>query len=545
MAFTNSNVSIETRFQLNDTPSKTFKITDDVDYLGVYGIALADVKGSLSITDPNNTTYHNTIPPAFDIHMSVQTYIDTILLPLDSNGNVMKGTYTFVYTVTVIGAVDPGTYVKTFQYNYQYDQVTPDVDITVDLVCSELTSTDNTPYQAELTNQTLTHTIHPPSGLNTTTYPVKTGSTKVLTYTPITTKTWTGKISNICEFTYLNSPNTFYVDDTIIGDSEKEIIDDVNICNMQCILRAAVERYKDSLATEPSNADKFYLNNLAPAMTYANMFTMNIQCGNFEKAEGYYQDALDILDAEPDCACSDSETPTLITPSCIGGSGNGITYVVDACGTNSAMTVTSNTVGSTTTYTVCFDNTLFNKLTALEQVVITSTGATVTVTSALVGYTRTWNLEVAGTLGTVNETFSGILDMDFTNKSALPTTVWQTNWDTLTGTKLQKPTINNSQALFANYQVNPNCFYLDAYVAAAGGEYPKPQFQIAEVLLTGQTTIDCSDLRSLRVAITNLDEINDRIYFQLVDDNYGGTGVPGNILTEQIDNIKISVTINA
>ncbi len=128
MAFTDNDVSIETRFQLDNSP-KNFKITDTADYVGTYGIALADVEGVLKITDPNGSLVHQTVFPAVDIDLDVSTFIDTIALPLDANQEVLKGNYTITYTVQVSGAVDPGTYEKSFIYKYCYEDIDVDVEL--------------------------------------------------------------------------------------------------------------------------------------------------------------------------------------------------------------------------------------------------------------------------------------------------------------------------------------------------------------------------------------------------------------------------------
>jgi len=543
MAISDNLLSIETRFQLDNTP-KNFKIIDTFDYVG-QGIALVDVEGALKITSPTNSVIHNTVLPAVDIDLDVQDYIDTISLPTDINGDVLKGTYIIEYTVQVIGAVDPGTYVKKFNYNYCYEDIVADVDLTVDLICSNLTSTDNTSYPSNVTSTTLTHTIHPPSGLNPTTYPVQTVSTTVNVYNPITTKTWTGKISNVLELTYAAS-GTFsehFVDVTITGNSEKNIKDDINICSLQCNMRALTNRYFSSLENNPINAVQIYNNEVAPALLAAFEYTSSIECGNFELAETYYQKVLEFTGSQPDCACDESSEPTLILATCSGG-GSGLTYVVDACNTNNAITVSSNTIGNETTYTVCFDDAIWTKINALTQVVVTSTDASVTITPTLVGYTMTYDLSVALSPATSPvHIFSGILDIDLSNKSAIPSLSWRASWSSVWGNKLQEPTLNNTQAIFADYQLSPNCFYLDGYVDQSGGEYPKPQLQIVEVVDSVGFGNGCDDLRNFQVIVNKIDTGNNRIYFKIM--NQDGYPISGAELTELYNTIAISVIINA
>ena len=536
-----NKISLETRFQLNNTP-ENFKITDNTDYSSE-GISTSDVIGALVIKSPLGLVIHSTVLPLFDIDLDVQDFIDTIQLPKDSNGNVLKGNYNIEYTIRVSGAVQPGDYVKTFIYDYCYEPIIPNVDLTVDLICSKLTSTDNTPYPTELTSTNLTHTIHPPSGLNPTEYPVQTVTTPVNEYSPITTKTWTGKIVNILELTYSDG---LIVDVTITGNTEKDIKDDINLCSLQCNMRALVSRYEKALENNPIDAVRLYNDQVAPALINAFMYTSNIECGNFGKAEEYYNSVLKFTGSNPDCQCDDSEVPTLIIPTCSGG-GSSLTYVVDACNTNSAITVTSNTVGSETTYTVCFDDAIWNKINALTETVITSNDSSVIITPSLNGYTMTYDLSVSPSVLPTTNQFAGIIELYMLTDNALPTSlVFKAGWSSVDGIKLQEPNIVNVNNTAPTW-VFQNSFYLENYIASAGGEKPKPQLQIVErsttISFDGPPTPPQSFSYPTEIAITKIDTINDRIYFSIVNE----TGLPytGTALSELYDLIAISVYINA
>ncbi len=545
-----NKINLETRFQLNTTPNEIIRIKDTTDYASE-SIALADVVGALKITSPLGTVFHNTVLPAFDIDLDVQDYIDTIALPTDSNGDPLKGVYVVEYTIRVAGAVQPGDYSKTFNYNYCYEEIVPDVDVTVDLICSKLTSKDNTSYPVELTNSTLTHEIHPPAGLPVATWPVQVVSTVTNVYTPITTKTWTGTISNILELTFPATGiySEHIIDVTITGNTEKNIKDDINICNLQCNMRALTSRYSSALSSNPIDAKRIADDQLTPALINAFMYTSNIECGNFEKAEFYYNEVLKFTGSSPDCSCDESEVPTLILASCSGG-GSSNTYVVDVCNTNSALTVTSNTIGDETTYTICFDDVIWTKINALTETDITSVDSSVTIVPSLNGYTKTYDLSVAPAPVSASpvHVFSGILDIDLTNKSIPPVLSWRAGWSSVWGNKLQEPAINNSNPIFADWNAQANCFYLDGYIDQAGGEFPKPQFQIIEVLGTNQVNseiVPCRDVRDLGLDIMEIDTANDRIYFHVFDETYSNTAVAGQILQEIRDKISISVIINA
>ncbi len=530
--------NLETRFQLNTSPNQIIRIKDTTDYASE-SISLSDVVGSLKITSPLGSVIHNTILPSFDIDLDVQDYIDTILLPSDSNGDALKGVYTVEYSVKIDGSVQAGTYVSTFSYDFCYKQIVPSVGISVNLIDSTFTSTDTTSYPVELTSNTLTHTIYPPSSLDPVLFPSQVTSTTVNTYSGITTNTWTGKISNVLELTYPATGmfNEYVIDVTITGSEEKNIKDDINICNLQCNMRALTSRYASALASNPMDAVRIQNDQVTPALLNSFMYTSNIKCGNFEKAEFYYQEVLKYTGSNPDCACDSSETPTLITASGFSG-GNSNTYIVDVCSTNNALSVTSNTVGNETTYTVCFNDTVWTKINSLSETVITSADSSVVVTPTINGHTITWDLSVSSETSPSLDihSFSGIIDIDMLPYTNPPSPIWRAGWSTVVGNKLQEPTIVNVNNTPSAWGSRGNEFYLEGYIDEAGGEFPKPQLQIVD---------DLSNRRNdLAIIVTKIDTSANRIYFSFV---YGGLGTPisGVALGETWQSLSISVIINA
>ena len=134
--------------------------------------------------------------------------------------------------------------------------------------------------------------------------------------------------------------------------------------------------------------------------------------------------------------------------------------------------------------------------------------------------------------------------MDLTNKTIPPVLTFRASWSSVWGNKLQEPTIINENPLIGDWNTNPNLFYLDGYVDQSGGEFPKPLLQVVEVLKTRELAIDRNDYKNLSIELVEIDTVSDRIYFQIVDSNYG-TNVGGAVLSEQQDRISISVHINA
>jgi len=545
MAITDK-INLQTRFQLNATPNEKFRIQDTTDYASE-GIALADVIGALVIYNPLGVPIHTTTLPSFDIDLDVQDYIDTIDLPTDSNGDVMKGAYRVVYTVRVSGGVQPGDYTKEFAYSYCYEEIIPNITIEVDQICSKLTSTDNTALPVQTTSNTLTHEIHPPVGLDPSDYPISSVPTTVNEYTPITTKTWTSKVTNVIELTFPSSSayDEHFIDVTIVGSEEKEIRDDINRCSLKCNMEAMTTSYFSKLGTNSMNAVKQFNEQVAPALLAAFNYESALVCGNFEEAEQHYNEVLKFTGSNKNCECG-TDDPMLITPTCVSGDGSGQTYVVDACGVNSALTVTGVTLGDTTTFTVCFDDSMWQKLQSLTETIITSTDGSVTIVPVLNGYNLTWDLSVsASPASSPVHSFSGIIEIAFDSTNAPPTIEWDNNYDTLVGNKLQKPTIVNENNVPSSWFKLQNCFYLSDYVDQSGGEFPIPQIQVVSVSPVDSDPNPCRDTRGVYANIMDVDESSNRIYFNLADRSIQLTHPTGAWLDARYRKIRLSVIINA
>jgi len=84
----------------------------------------------------------------------------TIDLPTDTDGNIIKGVYTFVYTVkeTLVST----EFVDTVTVDYQYVTPTPTINVAVNGFASTFISTDATNYAGAIV--TRTHAVTPPSG---------------------------------------------------------------------------------------------------------------------------------------------------------------------------------------------------------------------------------------------------------------------------------------------------------------------------------------------------------------------------------------------
>lgn len=374
-----NTISIETCFELNNDP-KNFKITDDSPF-GAEGIALADVVGMLKITGPDGSVvYENAGFSADDfsspdIDHDVQLFLDSVSLPLDVDGNVLVGTYTVEYKIEVVGGTQPGTYSLVKSYEYCYEA--PDISITAKTDCfsSILTGEDKTVYDIEgatLTSHTRTFTAYAPptSGLSDTV-----SANKVITVTPISTKTWTLEVVSDVRYDFTDG---LCVVDELKESIEHEVICDINLCDIFCCIDKLYNRYARELCVNSVRAEQIKDTQLDPVVMRAVLFRAAIECGQNDKATTYYNEILSISESEPGCSCSD-ETPTQVIPVCPPSGGSD---VVVAVGGNGAITLAVNVVGSTTTYTLELAQPLKDKLDALFNTTLTA-GANITITPTI------------------------------------------------------------------------------------------------------------------------------------------------------------------
>lgn len=346
-------------FELNNDP-KNFRLTDSTDYAG-QGIALTDVVGIFKILAPDGTVAYENSGFASDdfsspdIDADVSLIFSSALLPLDSENNVQLGNYTVQYKIEVIGAVQPGQYSKNTSVENCHEDPTVTIEQSVDCFNSKLTSTDTTVYGTEKvptpTSVVRTHTAYAPptSGL-----PDTVTSNKINVVTPIATKTWTLGISTDVQWDY---PDGLCIINTLTGNEEVEVVCEQSLCDLFCCIDKLYQRYLGLLGSNTPLAmeEKVKLEFVAMDMI---LFQQASECGDVDKAKTYYDHILAVTGCEPGCSCDDEDFSVVI-PVCVTGG----TAVVDACG-NGAIAVTANTVGDTTTYTVCFDQTLLDKLNA-------------------------------------------------------------------------------------------------------------------------------------------------------------------------------------
>ena len=534
MAFTGNNINLETRFQLDTTPNKLFRFNDLTDYAGVYGIALTDVVGIFKeIKDPTGATvYSNTNFGSPDIDHDSSTVFNTVNLPTDSDGKVIRGNYTITYAVRVTGATDPGDYEKTYTFNFQYQEPDLKIEHEIDFLCSKFKSTDATDYPATTSNKVLTHTLKPPVGSGK---PDQTVSTVDNLYSGLVTKTWVTDLSVDLE---VNQTDGLIVEDTITGTKETEVSDSLKFCEINCCIDSIMTEYQKLLQNNIVEADRYFRSTVSQAITYMFLYQNAIKCGQNDIANSYYDNLLEVTGCDPDCTCSDSDEPTLIEPLC--GPGTSGTFVVQACGANDAIEVTSQTVGSTTTYTVCLKQSLYTKLTNLRNASVNSPNSTINVTEVTLpdGSVR-YDIDVA-TASAQPNIMAQVIEFDYTgpNKPTL-NTIRTKKYGSLLQAGTYTDDYNGDSV--AVWEPKSNCFTISAYEATSPGKEAIVTADIVKYDYSGNPA--CDQIQNIMVEVIDEDTTAGTIKFRFVEP--GGFVYTNKSLSDIFNKIKVAFKFTA
>jgi hypothetical protein len=290
-----TSLNFTTCFNFKVDPKK-FNLTDTTNY-ALEGILLTDVRGLYKITDPTGTVVYENAGfatddfSAPDVDADVSLDFDTENLPLDSNGDVIKGNYTLDYKIDVAGATEPGIYAKQSVYSYSFDTPCLKLDLSFDCEDATVTSVDVTDYGSLLTSKTLTHTLTPPTGTPTLTPTVSALATVVAS--PISTKTWTAELDSDVVFTTSEGLILKYL---LEGTAEIVVDCGTSTCDLaQCLfeLKAIYDALKCKNSTKAAQA----LKDLQLATLTYELYRAALGCGNIEQAEVYRKEISVMQDA--------------------------------------------------------------------------------------------------------------------------------------------------------------------------------------------------------------------------------------------------------
>lgn len=333
-----------------DYVNATATVTDTTDYVG-QGYLLADMLGSVTADNIGGQFYSGT-PTDFDGANNILSKVVSIPV-IPNTGLIPTGTYTFVITSIVSpDALPQVTATLTLTLSWDFDIPLPDVDISASCINATLTVTDATVLDVvgwTRVSTTRTMTINAPLDPNTNTPvidPIVTGvSTRVLTYPNVYTGVWV--VNLVTDVTYEDA-NGNQVSVEIVGQNSLKVTCDTSLCCAYTCIQTALLNYRELCKGNNSNKDA--TNNLLKIVGDYISFSVAQQCGN----ESGMASALTLMKTDlqvGDCGCCNDKdgSPVQVVPMIPSASGSSI-CIVDNTDLN--LTITSDTVGDTTTYHV-------------------------------------------------------------------------------------------------------------------------------------------------------------------------------------------------
>lgn len=373
--------------------TKTVSFTDTSGFPG-QGIALVDIVGNFKITAPSGTVvYNNTslVNASCDIDFAVSlTSQQTISLPLLTSGLIEPGLYTIEYNVW--DSNNNLMYTDTQTYTFTYISPVVCIEQDVDCLSPLFTSTDTTVYTVDtiVPTKVEVHTINYPFGSAGQGAPTI-GSALVVTSSTFYNGTQTSTVSSTLTYVY---PDGLIISDVVTG-AEEVLVDCTDICAIYCCIRSVERAMYEYKTTNRTKYAEWRLK-FDDIMGYASMVALAIRCGKSTEVNGLLEKIREIGDCTEDCGCSDGD-PVQVT-----GLGGLINDIVVTSG-GSPVVVTSVTVGNTVTYTVTISTAFVNLVNSLYNTVVVA-GNNVTVTGPVVaGVVHTYTVNaLKATVGSTN-----------------------------------------------------------------------------------------------------------------------------------------------
>lgn len=320
-----------------------FVLTDTTNYASE-GISLTDVVGVFTITGPSGVIYSNTNFASPDIDANSSLVFNSLSIPLDTNGAPIFGDYTFEYTIRVAGEVQPGDYSLTGSFTFCYTKPVGAVEVTSNLDCAIVTSTDNTSYAVRGVNPSLSrvHKLYYPANLELS---AASGSTAELTiaYPNVYTGTYTGSISTTATYTFTDGLVVVWLI-TAVDETE---VNSETLCDIYCGLTRLTNEYLNAKETGDFTRANKINDKLSIIALLQNMYYEGKRCG--EDVSIWLEKIIEVANITPGCGCSGDE-PVQVMPFCGVSSGNTVSVVEGDA--SFGTEVSSATLGLTTTYTV-------------------------------------------------------------------------------------------------------------------------------------------------------------------------------------------------
>jgi hypothetical protein len=210
-----------------------------------------------------------------------------------------------------------------------------------------MTITDVTIYPAVTNTPTIQHTIHYPDGMVTPIANIVSAASPI-TVTPIWTGTWTDTFTS----SFITTFGMSTVSDTIRGVKEHLVSSDEGLCQIYSCITNMANRYAAYLTSAPQRALEMqkYISQVSAAYM---AYMIGKQCGE----AGYEENLTIITDIANSCGCGcdcadcADGTPQQVV-GCCGNSGTSLNTIVMLSDGAGSMTISSVTVGTTTTFTI-------------------------------------------------------------------------------------------------------------------------------------------------------------------------------------------------
>lgn len=362
MALTSPSFTVNFDCDVESSTYGKFVLEDTTDYAGE-GIADADVIGFWRIDFPDGAFYLGNFSSP-DIDGGTSFVFDTLSLPLDANGEVIQGTYTFSYYIQVSGAVQPGDYSNVGNtYNFcpviiprsmtePIEGAAGSIQVEVNCFCLNLTATDSTDVGVPTTD-TRVFTLYPPPSLGLPDYTTNSAN---FTYSFSYTGGYEINLNRL--LTYVTGIFTYTV--RIDSSVYKNVQCDRDLCG----LISCLNQYRERTLTRAGefggffNLPKVELDKWIRINSAILAYDNNLKCQNWEEADTIYSELTNLLSCI--CSCNEEDdTPRLVNPYCSGGGSNDNIVIVAA---GAGITVSAIVVGDTTTYTVAVQQALLDQI---------------------------------------------------------------------------------------------------------------------------------------------------------------------------------------
>lgn len=367
-----STMSVTAKIIL-DKVATLIKLVDTTDYVSLGATSAEGFIVSLQFFDGVNTQtiYANPVSSGNADVFGLISPNNTIpiTLPLNTDGTLKSGKYSFIYTVLY---ETDRVYTETFEAEYVFDYDFPTICLSNELKCStsQLASRDVTDYGVYAYSISRTHTIYPPPASGKT--PLV-SSVPLLIYSNICTKTWTQEVVSVVDFVF---ESYFEVHIQLSGSDEIDVVCSTDICKVKCCMDKKFAAYQRLVLTNPAGAARMYELTIKPTEIALLGFLIANYCGNETDAATKLAELKEAVGCSGDCDdCG--ESPTSIIPTEAAG---GMTFVVDS--PDGSITVTSSTVGTEITYHVEVSAAIQAILDGIKEYnVVAGTGCTVVETA--------------------------------------------------------------------------------------------------------------------------------------------------------------------